>query len=472
MTPYEIIANAIKNQKYLALYKICIAWIIFEALLAIYKGYAAVSFTRSFLGKKSGVKHPRLWQALFWFSYSAIFITEYFFCGIFNNYWYIPASVPLTAILMIYAYLFCNGKTAEKIFAPLAANTVIVALTVITNLMNLEIGGRMRELIYVFMVKDAAEILAVLIILPTFIYFSLYVILRIFRKTDISGKNSLLQWAAISVLLTLSVSSSVFLFMKYAFDPSNRLRLTIFSGIVILSFILADIFVFLLISDILKKNKAVNELNLIRQTEEYNRQYIKNMQSEYETVRKLRHDYKNSLLMLSTLLERGETEKALDLIKENLGEINKTEVFISTGNAVVNAVANAKLSAAKSMGIECECFAAKDISGINDYDLCRLLSNMLDNAISGCKSAPGGCRRLSLSVRSEEGVYIFTVKNTVAESVLETNPGLKSTKKKPGEHGYGVKIIREIAEKYSGRSDFYEEEGMFCCSVLLNAGEG
>lgn len=66
-----------------------------------------------------------------------------------------------------------------------------------------------------------------------------------------------------------------------------------------------------------------------------------------------------------------------------------------------------------------------------------------------------------------EGRYIFSLKNTISQSVIEKNPSLISTKKNKANHGLGVRIIKEIAEKYDGYSDFYEECGMFCCMAVL-----
>lgn len=51
--------------------------------------------------------------------------------------------------------------------------------------------------------------------------------------------------------------------------------------------------------------------------------------------------------------------------------------------------------------------------------------------------------------------------------LLAKNPHLRTTKKNKSSHGYGTKIICDIARKYHGKYDFYEEEGFFCCSVTL-----
>lgn len=465
MTPYEIIKIALKNNAFHNFQIFCLIRIAIESFLSIYKGFAAILFIRSFLGAKETKMRRLFIDIAFSAVYAAVLTVEYFFCGLFKNEWFFLSAIPLTLILVAYAFLRCKGKTSAKISVSAVANAVIILITVFSNLMTVELSGKMSE--HMLDYTDIAVEWSVLFISPVLIYFAFYVILRLFHKTDISGKKSLVQWTIVSVTLLISIVFAFNLFIRYAFDLRNHVRLTMLAGTVIASFILSDIFVFFLISDILKKNKAINELNLVKQTEEYNRQYINHLQSEYETVKKLRHDSKNSLLTLSLLLNSGDIKKAKEQIDENLDALNESEVFINTNNSVVNAIVNAKLTAAKSAGIECECVVCKDICKISDSDLCRLISNMLDNALTACINDPSPKRRIEFRIIHDADGYVFTAKNTVARSVLESNPKLESTKENPSEHGFGVKIIREIAEKYDGRSDFYEEDGMFCCSVCL-----
>ena len=202
-------------------------------------------------------------------------------------------------------------------------------------------------------------------------------------------------------------------------------------------------------------------------TQEYSRQYINSVNSEFDTMRKLRHDFKNSFLTIYSLLESGEIDKAKEQITANLGAIADTEIFINTNNTVVNAIVNTKLSAAKTFGVVSSCLSPSDITGIDDMDLCRLLANMLDNAIAACQSDASDKKRIELRIAENESSYIFSLKNTISQSVIERNPALSSTKNNKADHGFGVRIIKEIAEKYDGYSDFYEENGMFCCMTLV-----
>ncbi len=465
MTPYRMLKFTSELNILYNLQAYQIMWVIIESAISVLKGFAVVFFVEEFLGSKSQGRFWRRVNIAFSLIYAAVLALEYYLCGLFEYKGLLISFIPITAILIAYAFLYCGGKTAAKIAVTLAANAVTLLVTGLSNVLTVELVGKTAE--NKMLLKNIEVSWAVFFTAPVLIYFIFYVILRLFNKTDISGKRSIVQWTLVSVALTFSVASVLMLFTEYAYDYRSRLKIAIFASIAVFCFVLSDIFVLLLITDILKKNKAVNELELLRQTEEYNRQYMSHLQSEYETVRKLRHDSKNSLLALSALISRGDTKRAQEQINEYLGVLNGSEVFIETDNTVVNAVANAKLTAAKSDGIECECLVCRDIVGISDADLCRLLSNMLDNAVTACNNDPSSKRRIELKIiRSGEG-YDISVKNTVREPVLESNPELLSTKENPAEHGCGVKIIREIAAKYDGRSDFYDQDGMFCCAVYL-----
>ena len=52
-------------------------------------------------------------------------------------------------------------------------------------------------------------------------------------------------------------------------------------------------------------------------------------------------------------------------------------------------------------------------------------------------------------------------------NVLENNPDLKTTKSNPSYHGYGIRLIRQIAEKYNGAADFSATKESFICRVML-----
>lgn len=219
------------------------------------------------------------------------------------------------------------------------------------------------------------------------------------------------------------------------------------------------------------QGRLENELRLSRLSEHYSRQYIESIKQQYSSVRKMKHDMQNSFLTLTELLRDGEYERAYRFAKENSDELEALQTFADTENSAANAVINSKLSYAAGLGISTRCLSVSDISGISDGELCSLLGNALDNAITACAALPEGAEReIDLDISCEnERYYTILVRNTVSGPVLLRDPSLGTTKEDKSAHGLGTKIIRDIARSREGRADFYEEDGMFCCRIALIA---
>ena len=102
---------------------------------------------------------------------------------------------------------------------------------------------------------------------------------------------------------------------------------------------------------------------------------------------------------------------------------------------------------------------------VAEGDLCSLLSNLLENAVEGCRAAGGDTVRASL--HTEKGYLFISAANPAAGDVLAENPALRTTKREPAGHGCGVPLIRRIAAKYGGCAVFGMENGWFTADVML-----
>ena len=197
-------------------------------------------------------------------------------------------------------------------------------------------------------------------------------------------------------------------------------------------------------------------------------QYIKTSEAQYSSIRKLKHDLKDQMLSVYELLSNGRIDEAKSFISKNNRIISDSETYVKTDSMIANAVINSKLTTAAALGVKVSCITVSDFKGIDEVDLCELLGNMLENAVTACKEMPADSQRfIYLEIGRENDNYSFLVKNALERSVLDSNPELKTSKNDETEHGLGVSIIKEIALKYNGRYDFYETDNAFCCSVIL-----
>ena len=186
----------------------------------------------------------------------------------------------------------------------------------------------------------------------------------------------------------------------------------------------------------------------------------------HQNTRRLKHDMKNHIMVIASYLNNGELDAVKAYLSVVLDNLNQVYSYIQTGNAVMNYVINSKLEYAQKNGIP---FKAEiencSFAGMGSVDFAAVLSNALDNAIEASMTASE--KLIYVSVRKKRGYDTITVKNRIDKSVLDENPDLISTKSDSENHGFGVRQIKDIAEKYGGMVDIYEEEGMFCVSIII-----
>ncbi len=436
---------------------ITIIWEIFEIAVNFYQGYLLTYFAYDFLGDKDSKKFTKS-SGILYSNMLALAITILNHFMLFENFY----SLIYIAIIFCYSVQRLNGRTFEKIFASVFPNLVMGVVSVLTSnfaavLFNTDL--------YTILSEKNFERFIVIISTQLLLGYCLIIFLRLMRVRKKRSTLASCEWILISLTFIVSIIICTFMNMIALNDVSDSVRKYIV--LMFLGIIFINIVVCYLVIDLGRKSEAMRENEILKVQQEYNRQYIKNANMEYDTIRKIRHDFKDSLNVVHTLIAEQKSDSAGKYIEGIIDTLNGTEIFIRTNNDIVNAVVNAKLSAAKSFGIDVICLSSANFDGIDDLDLCRLLSNMLENAITACMNSNSDKKQIYLKFSSDNYNYTFNLKNTIDKSVISQNPMLNTTKNNKDEHGYGTKIIKDIAEKYKGRCDFYEESGYFCCNVIL-----
>ena len=184
-------------------------------------------------------------------------------------------------------------------------------------------------------------------------------------------------------------------------------------------------------------------------------------------IRALKHDMKNHTMVILSYLEEEKSEDAKRYAGELLDKLNKMYTYVNVGNSLLNYIINNKLSTAKEQG--CEIKAEIEnlaFSYMDSVDFSALLNNLLDNAMEGALNSRE--KKLEISISEKKGFDVISVRNSVDVSVIESNPQFESKKSEEG-HGFGMKQIHAIVQKYRGDIDIYEKENMFIVNIMLGA---
>ena len=199
--------------------------------------------------------------------------------------------------------------------------------------------------------------------------------------------------------------------------------------------------------------QAQAELQSLTQAAHTQKVYITEAQVRYEQTKSFRHDIKNHLSVLDGLLKNGKLEEGREYLKK-LEAVSEALSFpYQTGNPVVDILLGEKLGLAKEIAAEVSLVLPKPC-GIDDFDLCVLFANALDNAIAACR-ANDGAKAIRISGKQQGDFYMLTFENTCSDGPLPLA-------------GTGLSNIKAVAGKYHGAMLTEKNGRQFYLSVLLN----
>lgn len=432
-----------------------ILWILFEIGINLFQGVLVSHYVYSILGdkeKRSFIKSGGLGCSVL--LTVVITLINYF---IYFEGLYVYAYI---AIVFVYSLLRLKGKVLKKLFI---SSFSIIFISIVTALVaNFSSVLFHRQLNDIFAAQSLERFISVLVcqLIILYIYKLTLGIFKHENKSDLSNR----EWVLILAVLFISIVILILLTFISLQKITDSIRWLIV--ICILGIVVNNIVTVYLVVNLSIKNSAVRENQLLRVQQKYQQQYLENAESQYETIRKLRHDFKNHNIVIASLLESGDFDKAKKYVGDYLDRRSVSGNYVNTGNNIVNAVVNCKAEVAKGLDIETSIVTVSDFSGIDDLDLCSLISNMFDNAIDACKKVNKN-RQIHFSVKKDESSYTFCMKNSINGSVIKNNPDLITTKKDKHLHGLGTKIIKDIAKKYNGIADFFENDDIFICYIIL-----
>ena len=197
------------------------------------------------------------------------------------------------------------------------------------------------------------------------------------------------------------------------------------------------------------------------------------VQNIYQTMRAWRHDYHNHIQSIKAMLSMGKAEE-LDCYLDNLEkDLDSIDIAIRTGNVGLDAILSSKVSIARKNSIEVNCTAK--VPGelkITDVHLCAIVGNLMDNAIEACEKIPVEANATEPASRFIR-IYIGLFKNQLYISITNSTNRKKRMRvtelvtSKIGEHGFGLRRIDRLVDRYDGYVNRKNEPGVFATEIML-----
>lgn len=214
------------------------------------------------------------------------------------------------------------------------------------------------------------------------------------------------------------------------------------------------------------------ELQAMQQKEQLDQELLALTRQTYDDLHKTRHELKNHLIYMKLLAYREEWDKLWNYLNELGAQTEEMFTYVECGNEVVNAVLNHAVGKARQQGLQFETnLIVPPKLPFDEVDLCSLLSNLANNAIEAAAQVKDAA--ILFSIYPQQDYLFIKVQNPFDASVSgERRLSLVTTKKDKKYHGYGTRVIRQIAEKYGGSASFSIEKNQFIATVMLDLQEG
>lgn len=431
-----------------------IFWNIFETLVTVFEAFVSMRFVLKFQGYNFSITSAKL---------KYIYSSLGFAILVIALTYLVPYDGVLGIIYVIYLFiisvLLVESKILTKIFVSVIDNLIALAVaSIVTGMLSVAFHKPLSEVFFAMSWVRFAAVVAGQF-LKVFIF---DVILRAIKKDDLKlGKR---EWLLISTVFGISFAAIV-LVQTAAVKTSAYTTVLLAAEMCCIAVAAVCFYMTVLLN---KTQRESERLRSLAQQEKFREQYAQNIKKQYEEISQVRHDMKQTHSVVMSLLMEAKADEAIEYMQKSAKQISEFDVIIDVGNDFVNAILNAKLSEAKQNGITVLCSADKNAAGIDEVDLCNLLGNLLDNAIESCEKCGDGQRIIEIKLRTCENKYLLEVENTAIENALENNRQLSTTKGDASRHGYGVKSIKSIAEKYNGMVNFSQTGDRFRSTVVLS----
>ena len=151
-------------------------------------------------------------------------------------------------------------------------------------------------------------------------------------------------------------------------------------------------------------------------------------------------------------------------LDELLSQNERIRPVVQSGNPMLDVIINGRLTQAINAGVHIELVrtSAPKALPLSDTELCSLMMNLMDNAVSGVLDSGAQQPFIRLDMHVKNGFFVFGLENSARRPEKAKAPA-------PG-HGLGLKIIRQIVEKSNGLLETEQDGESYRVTLALPLG--
>lgn len=222
---------------------------------------------------------------------------------------------------------------------------------------------------------------------------------------------------------------------------------------------------YLIIAKIILVQRQRNELSIVNRRYELHERAYRIYREHSDAERRLRHDFRHELAVLSVLAEKNELGELRDYIAKMVRTVPPSTRYRLASNPELDALLQYYAYEAERAGVR---FTSRIETPVDHFaksvDLTVVLGNLLENAVqaAGCCA---GERYADLRIGKVPGVCMIQVRNSYDGLIDERNGRFFSTKHNG--MGMGLESVRLTAQRLHGECSVKHDGHVFTVRVSL-----
>lgn len=348
---------------------------------------------------------------------------------------------------IVYLWLDCRLLTA-----------VFVATTAYSMQ---QLAGRLSGALGILLALEGHSKLVDFLLLLLCVLAVFIVMLLLFRRRN-RGYSRVIQIANPAQLIITTLALAVMIVIEEIDLP--MIRSVTDRTINLANYLSSAIFALMIIIlefNVLQRHDLEEELAVTRRILEEERKQYEREKEVVEVINIKCHDLKHQLQAVGQSIPEHEKEQIQEAVRQY-------DTRVKTGNRALDVVLTMKRMICEGSDIEFSCLVnGALLNFMEESDIYSLFGNLLDNAIEEARHFDSEHRVISLSVAQEQQFVLIHEENFI-QAVPQMVDGLPQTTKADKEnHGFGVRSMRLIAEKYNGHFMIHVDKSLFRLDIML-----
>lgn len=223
---------------------------------------------------------------------------------------------------------------------------------------------------------------------------------------------------------------------------------------------------------------CIDKSRKLNQEQRYLKENYIEMQKEFynttfqadQSLREFQQDVFSHLEVLGGLIKERKTDETvqyLGFITENID--NETETMLWSNRPIVDALLNRMEKIARMNQVDLQLRGGfGDGLLIEDYDLCTILYNGVENGIRACKEIQNNRKRsILIEIGRFKNSLDLRISNEISEKEEIVECDFENGKDEGMNYKYGINNIKDIVRKYEGMIDFYHQANSFLIEIVF-----